>query len=194
MGNVPRVDSTLQAAVKDSQTVTPSGDPVGDDIDGLMTCSPPTHVDHRGRVFEIFPGSSDFWREPVVYFYCATLRALQIKGWALHLTKDDRYTIIRGEMTVALYDAREGSPSYGMTQQVTLSEQGIRQLLIPAGVWHADVNVSEAETQFVNTPTQPYQHENPDRFLLPWDSAEIPYDLALLFPVQTRSRIAEING
>ena len=33
-------------------------------------------------------------------------------------------------MVVVLYDARTGSDTYGMTQQVTMSAEGVRQLLI----------------------------------------------------------------
>lgn len=190
----PKVDSSLQAAVKDQQTVTPDGEPTASMIDGLMVSSPVTQADHRGRLFEVFPGPNDFWRDPVVYSYCFTVRPLQVKGWGLHLDKDDRYTIIRGEMTVALYDARTDSPTYRMTQQVTMSEQRSRQLLIPAGVWHADLNISDAEIQVVNFPTQVYDHADPDRYLLPWDSPEIPFALESLFPVQVRGRVRALNG
>ena len=191
---IPKVDSTLQHAVKDEQTVTPAGEPVTSTIDGLMIGSPVTHADHRGRLFEVYPAANDFWHDPVVYSYCFTIRPLQIKGWGLHLEKDDRYTIIRGEMTVALYDARTESPTYRMSHQVTMSEQRSRQLLIPAGVWHADVNVSDAEIHVVNFPTQRYHYDNPDRYLLPWDSPEIPFDLSSLFPIQTRQRAGEVNS
>ena len=191
---IPAVDSTIQHATKDEQTVTPAGEPVALTIDGVVVASPVTHADHRGRLFEIFPAANDFWRDPVVYSYCFTIRPLQIKGWGLHLEKDDRYTIIHGEMTVALYDARTESPTHGMSHQVTLSEQRSRQILIPAGVWHADVNVSETEVHVVNFPTQRYHHDNPDRYLLPWDSSEIPFDLASLFPIQTRQNVGGINS
>jgi dTDP-4-dehydrorhamnose 3,5-epimerase len=186
--SVPSIDGTLAAATKDQQTVSSSGRPVGLNIDGIAVSSPPVHPDHRGRVFEVFTGPNDFWEQPVVYCYCFTVRALQIKGWGLHLHKDDRYTIIHGEMVVVLYDARTDSDTYGMTQQVTMSAEGVRQLLIPAGVWHADVNVSGEEVKLINLPTAPYSYEDPDRYLLPWDTAEIPFDLASVFPVQVRPR------
>ncbi|MSX03144.1 MAG: dTDP-4-dehydrorhamnose 3,5-epimerase [Actinobacteria bacterium] len=187
---VPKVDTTLDAAIKDQQTVSAEGERVGDSISGLIVNSPAIHPDHRGRLFEVFTGSTDFWSDPVVYCYCFTIRALQIKGWGLHLHKNDRYTIIHGEMIVVLYDARSDSPTYRMTQQVTMSADGVRQLLIPAGVWHADVNISDEEIEIINFPTAVYDHEDPDRYMLPWDSDEIPFDLTSVFPVQTRQRSA----
>jgi dTDP-4-dehydrorhamnose 3,5-epimerase len=67
---------------------------------------------------------------------------------------------------------------------VFLSEQGVRQLVIPKGVWHINLNVSEEETFLINNPTQVYNHEAPDRYLLPLDTDEIPFKISDLFPAQ----------
>jgi dTDP-4-dehydrorhamnose 3,5-epimerase-like enzyme len=71
-----------------------------------------------------------------------------------------------------------------MIQKVTLSEQGTRQLVIPTGVWHMNINVSESESFLINHPTEIYHHEAPDRYLMPIDSKDIPFDTASLFPTQ----------
>ncbi|HMO11231.1 MAG TPA: dTDP-4-dehydrorhamnose 3,5-epimerase family protein [Actinotalea sp.] len=184
----PRLDSTGDAARRDAQTVTKEGVQLGSRIDGVVTGSPVNHVDHRGRVFEVYAGPSDFWQAPVVYCYAFTVRAGQVKGWGLHLEKEDRYTLIHGEVLTVLYDARVDSPTYGVVQKVTLSEQGIRMLRIPTGVWHMNVNLAETETFLINHPTVAYHHSAPDRLLLPWDAPEIPVDLASFFPIQARHR------
>ena len=178
------LDETASAALPDSQTVKPSGESVARTIHGVATVAPINHVDHRGRVFEVYAGPSDFWVEPLVYCYTFTVRPLQTKGWGLHLEKDDRYTLIRGELLTILYDARVDSPTHGVVQKVTLTEQGIRQLRIPTGVWHMNVNLSESETFLINHPTNVYQHAAPDRLLLSWDAPEIPVDVAKFFPIQ----------
>lgn len=180
-------DSTVEA-LRDVQTVTAGGRPIAPVIEGLVVHSPVNHIDHRGRVFEVFAGESDLWREPVVYCYSWSIRAGMAKGWGLHLEKDDRYTLITGEAMVVLYDARTESGTHGIVQKVPLSPQGVRQLLIPRGVWHLTLNLSTAETFLINHPTQPYRHEAPDRLLLPWDSPSIPLDLAELFPIQQLGR------
>lgn len=179
-----RFDASVEAALREEQTVTTAGVPVAPVIDGVRTFAPVNHVDHRGRVFEIYPGRNEFWVDPVVYSYGFTVRAGQVKGWGLHLEKDDRYTLISGELLVVLYDARLDSPSHGVVQKITLTPQGVRQLRIPTGVWHANVALGDDEVFLVNHPTHPYHHENPDRLLLPWDSPEIPTDLASYFPIQ----------
>ncbi|MBA2560630.1 MAG: hypothetical protein H0V07_12250 [Propionibacteriales bacterium] len=111
------VDETVAQAVRDEQTVTAAGVSVAGKIDGVLTFAPVNHVDHRGRVFEIYPGTSEFWHQPVVYCYSFTIRPYQTKGWGLHLEKDDRYTLIRGEMLTVLYDARLDSPTHGIAAE-----------------------------------------------------------------------------
>lgn len=186
-----RIDDTLRIALADMQTVTKSGESVARIIDGVKTATPVNHVDHRGRVFEIFPGVNEYWSKPLVYCYAWTIRAMQIKGWGLHFEKADRYTLIHGEVLTILYDARLDSPTHGVVQKVSLSAQGIRQLTIPAGVWHMNLNLSEHEVHLLNHPTEVYHHEKPDRLLLPWDAQEIPIDLGELFPLQFQGGHAE---
>jgi dTDP-4-dehydrorhamnose 3,5-epimerase len=179
-----RLDGTAERALRDSQTVTSDGRPVATSIAGVRTFAPVNHVDHRGRVFEIFPGANDFWTDPVVYCYGFTVRPDQVKGWGLHREKDDRYTLISGELLTILFDARLDSPTHGVVQKVTLTPQGNRQLLIPTGVWHMNVNIGPEEVHLINHPTTVYHHENPDRLLLPWNTQEIPVDLREFFPIQ----------
>ena len=178
------LDHTFTAAAADTATVTKDGKRLEARIDGVRTAGPIVHADHRGRVFEIYAGQGDFWTEPIVYCYSFTVRPNQVKGWGLHLEKHDRYTLITGEVLTVLYDARVDSPTHGVIQRVTLSEQGLRSLHIPRGVWHMNVNLADHETFLINHPTEVYHHDRPDRLLLPWNTTEIPFDLATIFPVQ----------
>ena len=183
------LDSTAGAATRDQATVTSAGASLASVIEGVVTTSPVNHVDHRGRVFEVWPGAvSDFWRDPVVYCYTFTVRADQTKGWGLHQYKDDRYTLIAGEVLTVLYDARVDSPTHGLVQKVTLTPQGARQLLIPRGVWHININLAQTESFLINHPTQVYEHGTPDRLLLPWNTDAIPFDVNAVLPNQLRAR------
>lgn len=76
------------------------------------------------------------------------------------------------------------SPTYGMEQVVHLSRTAVQQVLIPAGVWHCNVNVAPQETFLVNFPTTPYRYEAPDRMLLPWNTDRIPVRVDRFFPKQ----------
>lgn len=177
-------DESIISAHKDVATVTPSGSSLSEVIFGLSVNSPVNHVDHRGRVFEIYPGETEHWCEPLVYCYAFTVRSGQTKGWGLHLEKDDRYTLIAGELLTLLYDARKDSPTHGLVQKIVLTGQGVRQLKIPAGVWHMNIALGESEAMLINHPTKVYEHENPDRLLLPFDTDKIPVDVSSYFPKQ----------
>ena len=172
----------LPAGRKDVQTVTPTGDSVIATIDGVLTRQPKTHVDYRGEIFEMYTGPDEFFPEPIVWTYHDIVYAGQIKGWAKHEVKLDRYTLVAGLLTMLLWDGREDSPTSGNLQVVQLSLTGTRQIRIPIGVWHVMFSQNDEPAYFVNMPTEPYNHEQPDRFLLPWDSTEIPVDVRQYLP------------
>jgi dTDP-4-dehydrorhamnose 3,5-epimerase len=171
--------------VADVQTVTSSGESTVPVIDGVLTHRPPVHLDHRGSLFEIYDGgsgASEMWDTPVVYAYQCSVFPGQIKGWARHAVKTDRYSLATGELLVLLHDGRPDSPTCGLTQRVVLSARGDRQLMIPPGVWHLLLSLGTEEVQVLNLPTEPYHHDAPDRILLPWDSDELPVDVRAYLP------------
>jgi dTDP-4-dehydrorhamnose 3,5-epimerase len=180
------LDETVLAARRDLATVASSGKSLAKVISGVLTNSPVNHVDHRGRVFEVYPGPSEHWVEPLVYAYVFTVRAGQTKGWAIHEHKSDRYTLVTGEVLTVLFDARLDSPTHGLEQRINLSGEGVRQLVIPQGVWHMNINIGESEAYLISHPTTTYSHDAPDRLLLPWDTKEIPVDVSDYFPTAAR--------
>lgn len=104
-----------------------------------------------------------------------------------NVKKDDRYTLIAGEDLVVLFDARVDSATHGLVQTVVLSPSGVRQVLIPRGVWHFNIALGNEEAQLVNHPTAPYRHSAPDRLMLSWDSPVIPVDIQKYFPNQLKA-------
>lgn len=181
-----RLDDTARQALADEATVTSGGNSLASVIDGVRTFSPVNHVDHRGRVFEIWSPTTDYYDEPFVYSYCFTVRSNTTKGWGLHQHKSDRYTLISGEVLTLLYDARLDSPTHGLQQKVMLTGEGVRQLTIPPGVWHMNINVAPVESFLINFPTEPYDYEHPDRLTLPFDTEDIPVDARRFFPTQSQ--------
>lgn len=177
-------EAFMTQAEREVASVTKDGAPLGVSIAGVKTHAPVNHVDHRGRVFELFPEMNEYWTDPIVYSYCFSIRPNQIKGWAIHERKSDRYSLIWGEVMVLLYDARTDSPTQGLAQRVALTEQGTRQLTIPPGVWHLNANLAPTETFLISFPTEPYHHDRPDRWTLPWHTDQIPVDVASYLPAQ----------
>ena len=165
--------------VKDGQTVTPCGAAVGPTIEGVAVRALTTHADERGEICELYRASWGVHGDPLVFAYLTTVEPAVIKGWVMHERQDDRIATLFGRMRWVLYDARPASPSTGTVMERTLTERNRSLITIPAGVWHAVENVGSREAAFLNLPTRPYDHADPDKYRLPWDSEAIPFRFAV---------------
>lgn len=167
----------LEQARKDVATVTADGKLLQQPIRGVEIRRAPTHADERGTITEIFDLRWGFTDDPLVYVYLVTIAPGQTKGWALHRNQTDRLFAYSGVMKIVLYDARSDSESAGSVNVFHLGSHDRALLSIPAGVWHAVNNAGHEEAAFVNLPSQPYQHDDPDKYRLPLDNDVIPYRL-----------------
>jgi len=167
--------SRLEQAVRDRQTVTPEGQALQEPIDGVLVRHAVTHADERGTLTEIFDDRWGLTDEPVTYVYTSTVRPGQVRGWVVHLEQADRLFFIKGTAKLALYDAREESETFGRVNVHFLGDHDRALVRIPAGVVHAVKNAGSDEVVFVNLPTEPYAHENPDKYRFAADA--IPVDL-----------------
>ena len=159
------------------QTVTAEGEPVAPLIDGVRVRPAKTQTDARGTVCEVYDPRWGFTEEPLVYVYQVTVRPGAVKGWVKHDDQDDRLFFSAGSLKVGLYDDRDGSPTKGMANELFFDPHNRGLLRIPRGVWHAVRNVGPDDALFVNCPTAPYRHEQPDKWMLPADSPEIPLEI-----------------
>lgn len=173
---------SVAAGARDARTTEDDGTAILSDIDGVVARRLTVHTDHRGRLFEVLSSSLPHFTAPAVHGYVFTIRASFVKGWGIHLLKDDRYTIVSGEVLTVLFDARQASSTYGRSARFVLGPTAFQQLLIPAGVWHASINLGQVEAQLLNLPTAPYDHAAPDRITLAWDSPDAPVDLRPFLP------------
>ena len=172
----------LSVGTQDPSTITASGVSRMASIHDVIVYKPPVHADHRGELVEMYT-TPEFWKEDFAYAYQTSIRPGMLKGWFAHEKKVDRYHIVRGELLVLLYDGREDSPTCGVSQKLLLSDRTARQVLIPQRVWHLILNVGQEDAILVNLPSTCYDHENPDRFHIPYDTDLIPIDVRSYFPV-----------
>ena len=163
------------ASIRDGFTVTAEGADRRRLIEGVVIRDLVLHTDARGTVCEMYDSRWDFNPDPLVFTYFYTIRPGWAKGWAHHKLHEDRYCIMQGEMKVVLYDPRPDSPTFGLVNEIYLSEHCRQLLSIPRLVWHADENVGSKDLLVVNFPTIPYDHANPDKYRLPLDTDLIPY-------------------
>jgi dTDP-4-dehydrorhamnose 3,5-epimerase len=166
---------TLEAAVRDQQTVTPSGRSTSPLLDGSIRTSVRTHVDDRGWLVELFDKRWDWVTDPLVYAYATTVRPGRVKGWGIHKEHDDRYFFLFGDAEVVLYDVRPESSTYGKISVNRASEFDRGILTIPRLVWHATRNLGSTDVVIINFPTSPFDHNNPEKYRLPLNTPLIPY-------------------
>jgi dTDP-4-dehydrorhamnose 3,5-epimerase len=162
-------------AAKDRSTVTADGREIAPRISGVTVRFAVTHVDGRGELCEIYNPAWKLHEAPLVYVYQSSVRPGMVKGWVYHKEQDDRIFVSFGRLKVVLYDPREDSPTKGMINEICLTERNRGLLIIPRLVLHAIENIGQSEAMFVNMPTRPYNHADPDKFRIALDSPQIPY-------------------
>jgi len=161
---------------KDEQTVTPEGELVGPTIDGVVVRPANTIVDERGEIFELYDPAWGVLDAPLVYAYHILIRPGKVKGWVYHELQDDRLAVVSGAVRIVLYDMRDGSPTQGAVQEINLSERNRALVVIPRRVVHAVQNIGDVDATFVNMPSRPYDHVNPDKYRIDIRSGQVPYE------------------
>lgn len=163
---------------RERPSVTADGRVIVDLIDGVRLRPAPTVVGPEEEVCEIYNTGWGVTEHPVVHVYQTLVRPGRIKGWAYHKRQIDRIFLQSGALRFVLYDMRPDSPSFGRINDLCLSERNRGLLVIPCYVAHAVENIGEGHAVFINLPTEPYRHDNPDKYVLPIDTPEIPFRFA----------------
>lgn len=144
-------------------------------IDGVTVRPLVTLPDERGEVCEVYRPEWGLHPDPLVYVYQVVIRPGRVKGWVMHEKQDDRLFFSLGTIRAALFDNRPASPTFRRLNVLTFGERNRAVLIIPKGVFHALQNVGSSDAVFVNLPTRPYDHADPDKFRLPLKNDLIPF-------------------
>jgi dTDP-4-dehydrorhamnose 3,5-epimerase len=144
-------------------------------IEGVEIKQLTKHADERGYLMELLRCDDAIFRK-FGQAYVALNYPGVVRGWHYHKKQDDYFAVVRGMVKVALYDAREGSPTQGQVDEFFLGEQHSILLKIPVGVMHGYKTVGSESSLLINFPTEPYDPQEPDEYRLPWDTDQIPYD------------------
>ena len=146
-------------------------------IDGVKVTQRKPIPDERGRLMELFRSDEpDFERFGQVYM--TTAYPGVVKAWHYHKKQTDNFICIHGTVKVALYDAREDSPTRGQVDQFFMGTHNPIRLRIPKGVYHGFKCIGEHEALLINIPTEVYNYREPDEYRLPPNDPSIPYDWA----------------
>jgi len=146
-------------------------------IDGVRVTPRKPIADERGRLMECFRSDEpDF--EKFGQVYITTAYPGVVKAWHYHKKQTDNFVCLHGMVKVALYDAREGSPTRGEVNEFFLGVHNSIRLRIPKGVMHGFKCIGEHEAILMNVPTECYNYKEPDEFRLPANDPSVPYDWA----------------
>ncbi|MEK6374895.1 MAG: dTDP-4-dehydrorhamnose 3,5-epimerase family protein [Acidobacteriota bacterium] len=160
---------------QDAPSVTPEGKRLEKLIDGVVMRRLTPQEDKRGELVELYRLTWDIHPDPLVYSYMVAFHPGAIRGWSMHKLQEDRIAVISGFLRWALYDNRPESPTYKKLNVFTLSERNRTLFTIPRNVIHAAQNVGTTEAVFINYPTRPYDHANPDKHRISHDDPSIPF-------------------
>lgn len=159
---------------KELSTVTASGERLQQLIDGVVLRRAVVQEYEHGITSEIFSDAWNLDAAPIRHVSQSMVRAGHVKGWVFHKVTVDRLAVICGSFKFVLWDIRPQSPTYGMINEIFLSERNRGLLVIPTHVVHAVQNIGQTEAVFVNLPTAPYNHADPDKYRID-DPSIVPY-------------------
>jgi len=131
--------------------------------------------DERGRLMEILRSDEEIF-EKFGQVYMTTAYPGVIKAWHYHKKQCDYFTCISGTMCLALYDMREGSPTYKNVDEFIIDLDNTILVKIPKLVYHGFKCVGDKEAIVINVPTLPYSHSEPDEYRIDAFENDIPYD------------------
>lgn len=176
---MPDNDWVVRNAVKDRQSITADWIPVRESmIDGVVVREVKNVPKENGRLVEIYRADWNLDADAVAQVFQVTLQPRGISAWHAHARTTDRLFVNRGSIRIVLYDARPASPTSGMRNEFRFGEHRPALVIVPPGVFHGIVNLSDEPSSILNLVDHAYTYEDPDHFRVPPDSDEIPCCIA----------------
>lgn len=144
-------------------------------IDGVKMRRLPAIPDERGVLTEILR-SDDPEYPHFGQVYMTTTYPGAVKAWHFHAEQTDMICCVAGEIKLALYDDRDGSPTRGLVNEIFLGDSNRLLVKVPKGVYHGWKCVGDRAALIVNVPDRVYRYDAPDEQRLDPHENEIPYD------------------
>lgn len=148
-------------------------------IDGVKIKKLRFIPDERGHLMEILRSDDEEFADDFGQCYITMAYPGVVKGWHYHKEQTDRFCIVAGMGKIALYDARDDSPTKGEVNEFFIGENNPCLLVIPPGVVHGMKAIGRKACYLLNIPDKIYDYDKPDEYRIdPWDN-DIPYDWGL---------------
>ena len=114
--------------------------------------------DNRGSVMHMLRSDSQVF-EKFGEIYFSTIKFNSIKAWHLHKEATLNYACIKGKVKLALYDARENSPTSGKYQEIVLSPLNYFLITIPSNIWNGFKGLDKEDSMIANCLTLPHNEK-----------------------------------
>jgi dTDP-4-dehydrorhamnose 3,5-epimerase len=144
------------------------------DIDGVIVVPLKKVLNERGHLLEVqrndeghFPGFGQV--------YLTATNPGIVKAWYRHHRQIDQIALAQGTIRLALFDARETSPTQGQVQELLISDDQPVLVQIPTGVWHGFQALGTGPALLLHLNTIPFSFQDTDEDRLPSTATEIPF-------------------
>lgn len=144
-------------------------------IEGVYKKQPIKHPDERGFFEELIRANDEFFKEGFGQLSHSLMYPGVIKAWHIHKTQVDWWFVSKGTLKVALHDLRDISKTKGVTNELTLGENGENIILkIPPQVAHGCkvIGTKNAELFYVTSGVYNIKEE----IRLPHNDPKIGYN------------------
>jgi dTDP-4-dehydrorhamnose 3,5-epimerase len=143
-------------------------------IDGVKVRELRLIPDDRGWLMELLRND---WEEFEGFgqAYITTCYPGVVKGWHYHRGQTDHFACLGGTAKVALYDAREDSPTRGMVNVFYMGTLNPILVKIPRLVYHGFTAVGTEMVTIINFPTELFNYAEPDEYRVAYDDPSIPF-------------------
>ena len=166
----------LPDAAKDAQSITRDWTLTGVQlIDGVLVREVRNVPKNGGHLTEIFRRDWFDRDQDVGHVFSVTLEPGTVSAWHAHASSRDRLFVDSGMVQIALYDAREGSPTFGVLNTFRFGALRPALVVVPPRIWHGIQNVGSTVASVLNLVDVAYRYEDPDHWRIPADSPHIPF-------------------
>lgn len=112
---------------------------------------------------------------PVEQVFQVRLNPGALSAWHAHGATTDRLFASAGLILIALYDARQESPTYRQINEFRCGQARPMLITVPPGVWHGVCNIGHEPAALINLVDRAYAYEDPDHWRVEPDATDVPY-------------------
>lgn len=148
-------------------------DKTNNNIDGVKIITKKVISDDRGKILHMLKNDdSEYQKFGEIYF--SYVFPKKIKAWHIHKKMTLNYVAAFGKIKLVLYDDRDKSPTFGMTQEIFLSNENHRLVIIPPLIWNGFTSADDNLAILANCSDIP--HDKSEILRLNFNDPKFPYD------------------